>query len=331
MIARMEKNIEGLRQFLNPFAPSVSLVGARLKADDRRVNNEPIYIFGKGRSLGQALECLYGEAAEREALYLHHMDEFRTRFDVDLEPVDTVPASSVLHANAAGDLGSTGCAAHTDFEIAARFAITELIERYAFSLWWTGQCQPVCLDVSWSEHPGLEECVKRFRKDAKFTRKTSFFYLPCAGPIRVVMARSEIEKNREIAVAFAASETLSQAAQRAALELMSVELETADFRIGTLRGEFIATDSNRALVAKRQLAFATTHAHLFDGKQMDVPKNFPGRVSLSSLGNALEEVGLGILLADLSRPEINLPTCRAMFKDPNLQPLFPTDGELSPL
>ncbi len=331
MVARMEKRLEALRQFQSPFAPSVGLIGARLKSDQRRIVKDPIYVFGKGSSLTQALGSLYGEAAERDGLYLRHGDTIRTRMNGDLQKMDSVPADTVLHADRPEDLGSTGCAAHTDFEIAARSAIWELIERYAVQLWWTGQTHPISLDGAWSESAQLSAVVQSLRSGASLRRSTLFYSLPCPGPMRVVMARSEEVDGSEITIAFATADTMLQAAQRAALELMSVELEAADLKAGLLRGDLIEPGSDRALVARRQKALKTTHAKLFDTCSAAIPKDSPRVSSLSALAEALAIENLAILLVDLSRDDINLPTCRAMFEDPQLQPRFPKRPELSPL
>ena len=331
MIVRMEKRIEGVRQFHNPYAPNVGLVGARLKDDARRIVGDPIFVFGKGYSLSQALTGLYGEAAERDALYMRDGDGPRRRINADLEQVDSVAAREVLESGSPDDLGSTGCAAHTDFEVAARFAIHELVERFAVSLWWSGQVRPIRLDAKWSGYDGVEDHVQLLRHGARLDRRTTFFCLGCHGQVQVAMARSEAPDGAQIAIAFAAAETLAQAAQRAALELISVELETADLHAGLLCGDAVAPNSNRGLVARRQDALAQSHAHLFDASTGPVPRDCTRSRSLSELARDLAADGLSVLLADLSRDDINLPTCRAMFEDPTLQPRFPRGFELSPL
>lgn len=331
MILRMEKRIEGLRQFFNPYAPGVSLMGAKLKSDARRVVKEPIFVLGKGHSLSQALECLYGEAAEREALYMQSSDKTRALVKTNLMVIGSIPAEDVLQCGSPNDLGSTGCAAHNEFENAARFAVHELIERYAIWRWWAGDIRPTRLDAKWSGHAQIEDYVRHLRIGARIPRHTSFYRLGCDGPVQVAMARSEDLDGSQIAIAFAAAESLLQAARRSALELMSVELETVDLRAAILGGEEIAPNSNRGLVSLRQAALAQSHAHLFDAADCTLLADNHRICSLEALVDALSSVGLPVQLVDLSRDEINLPTYRAMFEDSNLQPRFPKGFELSPL
>ena len=62
MVARTEYWVEIIRQCHNPFAPDLYLFGSR--------TNAPIRVFGKGSSQSRALTRQWGEAAEREAMYL---------------------------------------------------------------------------------------------------------------------------------------------------------------------------------------------------------------------------------------------------------------------
>lgn len=88
---RMTQKIEGLRKFTSPYAPGVSLLGARLKHNSERVFSQPIYVFGKGENLIQAHNSLYGEAAERDALYLRIADKDRSILNAELAALRQVP------------------------------------------------------------------------------------------------------------------------------------------------------------------------------------------------------------------------------------------------
>ena len=331
MVLRMENNIEAVRHFKSPYAPAVNFVGARLKSDESRVFKGPVYIAGKGLSLLQALQSLCGEAAERDAVFMRDTDETRRLLDANLAVSKTIPADQVLTQGTKEDLGSTGCATHTIFETAVFHAIYELIERYAAWHWWSGALAPTRLERNWPGYANITEYVKRLRRGSFVPRNTAFYCLGRYGPVQTAMTRSEAPDGSQIAVAFAASGTLGKAAQRAFLELLSVELETADLMAGKLNGAVIDRESSRGLVAARQDAMADSKAHLFDADTIDAPKDRDCASSAAVLIKSLLSDGYAISFADLTRPEINLPTYRAMFEDPALQPRFPGGFELSPL
>lgn len=331
MVLRMENRIEAVRHFKSPYAPSVNFMGARLRSDDRRLIKEPVYVAGKGLSLSQALQSLCGEAAERDGLFMRDGDDTRSILDANLAVSGVVPAGQVLEQGEADDLGSTGCASHNVFEAAIINAIYELLERRAVGLWWSGERPPQRLDEDW---PGFTEILTytdRLRSGAFVSRRTSFFRLQQFGPVHTVLARSGALDGSQTAIAFAASGSLAKAAQRAFLELLSVELETADLMAAKLNGDFIDRQSNRGLVADRQEALVGSKAHLFDAKALKPPTDQEVSSSATALIKHLLSDGYEIVIADLTRPDINLPTCRAMFADAALQPRFPGGFDLSPL
>jgi len=327
---RMQQKIEGLRRFTSPYAPSIHLLGARLKQNSKRIFNGPIFVFGKGHTPSQALNSVCGEAAERDALYTRNDDEVRSILNVEMTVLRQVPADKVLLSGTPDDLGSSGCASHNDFDAAARLAISELIERHAALLWWQGNLRPIELVAPWSGQEEIDAYMQTLRREAVIARHTRQYCLGAFGPLRVAMARSEGRNGSEIAIAFAADDTLSGAVKRATLELTSVELEVADLCAALRTGEAFAPESNRGLVARRQEALASSHAHLFDAAQEPVAVDCPRPPSLVALGKQLSQEGLAIEIADLSRNDTKLPTCRALFEDPDLQPRFPKGYELSP-
>ncbi len=75
----------------------------------------------------------------------------------------------------------------------------------------------------------------------------------------------------------------------------------------------------------------TTHSGLFKGEGFAPFGNENPIRTVSDTLAAYADIGEEILLADLTRPEIGLPVCRAFFRDPRLQPVFPTGYDLSPL
>lgn len=331
VVARMENRVEAIRQFHSPFAPGICLMGARLKPDARRVTSEPINVFGKGASPSQALTRLWGEAAERDALYLQKDDDARAVLDGSLTATGTVSAVEVLQSGAPDDLGSTGCAAHNLLSRAAHLAVCELIERFAVLSWWRGQTRPVALMSNWSGHEPLMRGVSALRHGARAVRLTRFFSLGRHGAIHTVMARSGDLDGSHIAVAFAASDRLDHAARRSFLELLSVELEVAEIKATQAEGREIDRDSDIGLAVIRQEALRGTHAHLLHPQDAPIPKDADRPASIADVLTGLSDDGLQVRLIDLTREDTKLPVCRAMFASPDLQPKFPKGYELSPL
>lgn len=331
MVARIDNRVEAIRQFHSPFAPGLCLMGARLKPDARRVTTDPIHVFGKGASPSQALTRLWGEAAERDALFLQKGDETRMCLDETLTAVGSVHAQEVLLAGAPTDLGSTGCAAHNLLSRAAHLAVCELIERHALSAWWRSQSSPILMTTDWNGYEGLMNEVSALRQGARAVRSTRFFSLGRHGAIQSVMACSSDLDGTHIAVAFAASDRLDHAARRSFLELASVELEVAEIKAAKAEGSKIERNSDIGLAVARQDALAGTHAHLLEPQDTEIPKDVDRPASLAEMLAGLSDVGLQVRLIDLTRDDIQLPVCRAMFASPDLQPRFPKGYELSPV
>lgn len=334
MVSRMQPFLEGLREFRSPYAPQLVVLAARLTKNPDRLNEGDIYVAGKGVTVADAEKRLQGEAAERDALYLRHGDTERTCLNLLTETSRQIPAAEVMrsHPNAPDDPGSSGCAAHNLFEQAAMAAIGELIERRAVFLWWNKKAPARRLPGDWlTLQTELGAMISRARRGAKHPRYTRFFLLMDPSPIPVVTAWSSDADGGQIAVAFASGTSLDAAAGRAFLELLSVELETADLAYAKAQKQPFSKNSNRGLVEARQKAFQHSHADLFPSCATRVPDIAPPPKTPKHLLKICQTHGQAVELVDLTRVETGLPVYRAIYADRSLQPHFATGNELSPL
>lgn len=328
---RMQSWLEGVKILSNEFAPNFLILGARLREDPRRLSKGPIYVAGKGTSLSECSTRLYGEGAESAAAYIQNYDEHRPVLSTDWKEIERVPASSVLIGPHSDSPGSAGCAAHNVIELAFINSLHELVEHHAVNNWWDGKTAAVYLGNRWGGYNAMNDAVAKLRRGAEEPRFTNFYSLGRYGPVQTAMAQSQTKGGDEIAVAFAASDTLENAVHRAVEELLSVEWETSTLREILRQGANLERESSWGLVQARQKALATTHSKLFNsfGKIPNDPKS-----DLNSnperMVSSLASEGLNIKIISLYRPEIGLPSIRTMFENPelNLQP--PTGFELSP-
>lgn len=324
----MKTRIEAVRRFRSPYAPQVWLYGARLVAHADCLRQRPVYLAGKGMSEDGAMTRLYGEAAERDALFMRTGDEARPLIDATLTHCADVPAHDVLLSDEKPELGSNGCATHNMMERAVHMAIAELIERRAIWLWWERRVPLWRLELS--SH--LTRVISDARAGAIVPRETRLFAVQDTGPFKVALAHSQTLDETEPAIAFAASLDPDRAAERAFLELLSVELETADLHGARLRKDPVIRESDRGLVAARQEALCGTHRDLLDAPREPVRLKADSETwTLERIIAHYSEAGQDIMLADLTRPDTNLPTCRALFRNADLQPRFPRGYALSPL
>ncbi len=295
------------------------------------MTTSPVFVAGKGLSETDAMQRMLGEAAERDALLMRQGDADRPLMDAHGHSSGRICARRVLHCGAPGDLGSTGCSAHTQMRQAILNAVCELIERQAVLRWWQGDIPARPLTRALGQCSDVSAYLDGARDGAPLVRRTWLFRLEQPGLVHVVAACSTAPDGDQTAVAFAAGPALVATAKRALLELLSVELETADLAFARQQGHEVARDSARGLIAARQQAFRSTHRHLLDPDQDQARPDQVLPAALEQIMADCRARGQDILLADLTRSDIGLPTCRAFFKDDSLQPVFPKGFDLSPV
>ena len=331
MVFRMAKRVLDLKKLASPYSPPLRVIVGRLYLEGKPANNDTMYVAGKGLSDNEALVRLYGEAAERSSTLYKSDDGIRILMDETGSRSGSIPATKILMGEEITDLDSSGCATHNLMGLAIFNAVCELFERRAVYLWWYRSTSAKRLPETHPIIPELSKYVRAARTGALVHRETDFFLLTYDQLVHVVVARSASLDGTEVAIAFAANPNLQNAAKRAFLELLSVELETSDLQYARLTGTPYGRHSNRGLVAARQEALLTTHLDLFDVESSDGLELDFGEQNIGGMLSHSAAIGETILLADLTRLEISLPTCRAFFQDIDKQPRFPRGYELSPL
>ncbi|MCA0869668.1 YcaO-like family protein [Seohaeicola saemankumensis] len=331
VVFRMKERVKAIRAFRNPYAPGVHVVAAQLRPHGDRVDPRPVFVAGKGYCEADAMTRMLGEAAERDAVLKRLGDETRPLMNARGRTIGTVAASRVLQQGSARDPGSHGCSTHNQMHRAITTAVNELIERRAVMLWWHGGIGAARLPADLLAELRISSRLRDMRDGALEVRQTDLFRLEYPGPVHVIAARSRDLQGAQTAVAFAAGTDIALTADRALLELLSVEVETSDLAHARQTGQTVARDSARGLVAARQAAFETTHRDLFGDGPARFPEPPETGLSIDAILDIYRDRGEEILLADLTRPEIGLPTCRAYFRETALQPRFPGGFALSPL
>jgi len=334
LVYRMSSSLCEIKEFRSPYAPSLIVLAAKLKAESTRIYQGALIVSGKGFTREEAETRLFGEAAETDALFMRSGDIKRAIIDpTGQRETGFLNVQDILCANPDDPdyLGSSGCAAHNMFETAACIALNELIERRAILAWWQREIPAQRLAKEWLVEIGLGSWLRGYRKGAQVRRLTKFYQLGDGAPLQTVAAVSVSSEGGEIAIAYAAGATVLGAAKRAFLELLTVELETSDLQAAYQTGQLVEPGSNRALVALRQKALAISHADLFDDGVEITPDDGHKLTSLLGLIEACNAIGEPINLVDITRPEVGLPVCRAMYQDRALQPHFPGGNKLSPL
>jgi len=125
-------------------------------------------------------------------------------------------------AVAIGD--SNGCACHPDVNWAKRAAVLELIERDAAARWWYGRRPRPLLPISGLENEALANWLEGR------PRRTQLYDITTELDVPVVAAASAENDGSDVALGFAASLDLGEAASAAATEMVQMELSLAAAR-----------------------------------------------------------------------------------------------------
>ena len=333
MVSRILPVLSRGRQFTSPYAPRFLFLGAQVTGRYVKHLKYPLFVMGKGANPSIAQLRMCGEAVERVSINVEGANNvWRGHTLLRGETIEILP--SVFFA-APYFIRSHGCACHNHVDAASTSAIAELWERRAVQDWWQGSC---CLRILSQSHPQFEELssyVSSARQGAVEMRETLFFLISGHRPVDVALALSRDRDGKQAALAFAAGTgSLSALFRRAFEELLSVELETADLHRARLDGDVVVPGSNRHLVQERQRVL---HKRFSTELQGVVPFEFDQvtatrQSSTEELLRASEDAGAPIWLIDMTHKEIGVPTIRAVFERPDLNPfVYYDDDEILPL
>ncbi|MGH9318714.1 MAG: YcaO-like family protein [Vicinamibacteria bacterium] len=205
---------------------------------------------------------------------------------------------------------SNGCAAGADLDSAMERGLLELIEREAAAVWWYNRLPARGLPFEAFDDEFLRHAVEPFSRNGL---RVWLLQLSSDWRVPVVAAVSCAGDESSIAYAFAAGRTIDAAARSAITELVQTILS-----YGRLRAR--APEDSR--VAWRQ------RTRLLD-RPFLLPVGSVGKLSeevacLSALLERARELGLDVLVVDLSRPEVGVPVVRVIV--PGMRPLKPRFG-----
>jgi len=214
---------------------------------------------------------------------------------------------------------SSGCAAGASLEDAAIRAFLELVERDAVSIWWYNRLVRPEIDPRLLDDILIEQMMAWSRAR---NRPVSLLDLTHDFGIPVVAAIAADADGRAPSFGFAASATYTAAARSALGELLQFEISqqlrrTRDLTavpLHWLDWAWIADcHAERHLMPDGKVSAAALQA-----KQMD-------SLDLSSCAGRCRELGLDLLMVDLTREEIGIPVVRVIV--PGLRSLWPRFAE----
>jgi ribosomal protein S12 methylthiotransferase accessory factor len=220
-----------------------------------------------------------------------------------------VPADAVLigrrepgDGSAVAIADSNGCASGETLDAAKRRAILELIERDAVGLWWYGA-------GSSSARAMAELCESRTLIDYIQNRKrhTRLLEITRDLPGHVFAAVTFEHDGRHLAIGSAASFEPGEAAQSAIVEALQMELS-----LEIARGNPDCSPAWRKWLS--DVDISTPPLSAID-EASAAPYRPSGPTPLSKCLDVMAKVGISIYCVDLTRPELGIPTVRALSSD----------------
>ena len=199
---------------------------------------------------------------------------------------------------------SSGCASGPDQAFAHLGAVLELIERDATGRWWYGmRKRPVIpLDILY-DHGNLADALKRRERETRLFDITTDIGVPC------VAAVSAERDGTALALGFSAKLDMRSAALSAVLELAQTEFSV----------RAMCDQGQPSTVWQRWLSLAHFSHPMFQvTKQTNIPladKQLSNAQALEEVLERLKKTGCRIYFKDLTRPEFDVATVRAMSPD----------------
>jgi ribosomal protein S12 methylthiotransferase accessory factor len=209
-------------------------------------------------------------------------------------------------------VGSVGVAAGPDFDWAASRAILELVERDAASLWWNGGRRGRMVALDDPVMAGVVSLLANLRQGSSLRHSWLLDITTDLG-IPAIAALSCDHEGLGLAYGLAARHSKAEACRAAILELCQTELA---IRLAHVK----LRDSGEArLSATDRLHLERARAIKVDQCELLYPLGAaPAHGSglhgsgLAALTCALARAGIEVALVDLTRPEFDIPTVRAL-------------------
>jgi ribosomal protein S12 methylthiotransferase accessory factor len=217
---------------------------------------------------------------------------------------------------------SVGVAAGPSFDWAASRALLELIERDVGSLWWTGGRRGRTVPLDQPAMAGIVRLLETLRQQTS-DRASWLLDITTDIGIPVIVALSCDRDGRQLAYGLAARLSVAEAARAAILELCQTELAILLAQIKRVEiGEekLLATDRGHL---ERDAMISADRCELLHPLGVQLPHHETvEEPHFSTITNAMARAGIELALIDLTRPEFDIPTVRAVA--PVLQPM-PSD------
>lgn len=193
---------------------------------------------------------------------------------------------------------SNGCACHPDVDQAKRAAVLELIERDAAARWWYGRRPRPLLPISNLQDDALATWLEGR------SRRTRLYDITTELDVPVVAAASAESDGSDVALGFAASPDLREAASAAATEMVQMEISLAAARkLGAAAGYWPEWRA-RANMFLPPLNGAANAADCTGRRHV--------AATLSAVLEACARGGIPLWFADMTRTVIGVPAVRAI-------------------
>lgn len=203
---------------------------------------------------------------------------------------------------------TSGTAVDADLEYAFDKAMFELIERDSVAIWWYQREPRPRLPHRLLEAAGGDD-LRRWLLDRE--RKFHLLDLMTDTGVPVVAALSYLPRGGMIADGYAAGRTWPEAAFAAVLEMLQAEMSLC----------FMAEKAGRGGEDAESAFFAETRArNLLDARFMvgrdrgrdTGDADLDRETSASRTAERLHDLGIDLLVADITRPELGVPAARAV-------------------
>lgn len=202
-------------------------------------------------------------------------------------------------------VSSSGSAAWRDREGALERAVLELVERDAVAVWWYNRLVPPRLDAG-----AAGECLPADLAAwlAGRERRTHFLVLPTDLAATVVAAVSRDRAGGTLAWGFKAALEPERAVEGAALELVQMEMHLQN--VADRRAAAAGDGAPHPLLALSRSLRIADHPWLAGSTETGpLP---PGAAAWPELVDSLAASGIAVFAFEATRPELAVPTVRAI-------------------
>jgi len=297
---------------------------------DTAISPQALLHFSHRQILEAAAEPLLPEARRSMALPLTQRIAWVPAKTIDRNRIRWVPADYCYRSSQPSAAAwtcpadSTGCASGTTRDDAIMRGFLEAVERDAVSIWWFNRLRRSACALGVVQHPGIR-AVSEWQ--ASIDRRIHLLDLTSDLSVPVVAAVSYNKDGRGIAVGFGSHFDPSEAAIRAALEMMQFHLMMRLSLARRVRAPNARPSRETASALSWFLNMSIEDADYLlpaKGGEPGADMANPPDSGLSRCIEIAETHGLDPLYVDLTRPHFGIPAVRVMI--PGLRSIKPRFG-----